>query len=114
MKRVLFSMACVALLPLAASAENAGWSGREICRAATKTYFFLDNLPADAPDTGGRFGFRSAKGNLYTCRIEGNVAAFHWLTASGQEMESRSTTFALADDRLVITTDILEERFAAP
>jgi len=114
MKPALFSIACLLGLPLALPATAADWSPREICRAATKTYFFLDALPGDAADSGDRFGFRSAAGYIYTCRLDGNIAAFYWRNSSGQPMESRSTTFALAAGRLIVTTDLGTETFDAP
>ncbi len=93
--------------------ENSGWSDREICRAAVKTYFFLDTLPEDASGGGGRFGFRSAAGNLYACRIEGPVAVFDWVNKSGETMQSRSTTFAVSGPRLRIDSDLLDAEFVA-
>jgi hypothetical protein len=39
----------VAITATQVHADNV-WSEREICRAATKTYFWLSSLPIDAPD----------------------------------------------------------------
>ena len=101
------------LSPVAASADTGYWTGRKICRAAVKTYFFLGSKPADAPDAGEFLGFRSASGNVYTCRVAGTRAQFRWVNASGETMNSGSTTFRLEDDTLTIRTDMKEERFAA-
>lgn len=89
------------------------WSDREICRAATKTYFFLSEAPADATDAGRYMGYVSAKGNTYTCRVDGNVADFAWINKSGENMRSRTTTFAIAGPRLTVKTDMMTEVFKA-
>ena len=98
--------------PIAASADSGVWTNREICRAAVKTYFFLDAKPTDTADSGQFFGFLSASGNVYTCRIEGTQAEFRWLNASGQTMASKSTTFHVRDGMLTVYTDMTEERFS--
>ena len=74
MRRIAFAIvvAAHAGAPVfTASADSGIWPDREVCRAAVKTYFFLRTNPADAVDSGGYFGFRSAAGNVYTCRIAG-------------------------------------------
>ena len=98
---------------LASSADGGFWTDREVCRAAVKTYFFLAAKPADATGDDGYFGFRSASGNIYTCRLAGAQAIFRWANASGEPMNSSSTTFRLAGDTLTIRTDMNEERFRA-
>ena len=101
------------LCPIAASADSGYWTDREICRAAVKTYFFLGIKPADAPDNGEFLGFRSASGNVHTCRVAGTRTQFRWLNASGETMHSNPTTFRLEGDTLTIRTDMKEERFPA-
>ena len=83
------------LCPIAASADSGYWTGREICRAAVKTYFFLGIEPVDAPDKGEFLGFRSASGNVYACRVAGTRTQFRWVNASDETMNSSSTTFRL-------------------
>ena len=78
-----------------------------------KTYFFLATRPADATGGDGYMGFRSASGNVYTCRLAGTRTKFRWVNASGEPMSSSSTTFRLAEDTLTIRTDMQEERFRA-
>ena len=101
------------LCPIAASADSGYWTDQEICRAAVKTYFFLGIKPAGAPDNGEFLGFRSASGNVYTCRVAGARMYFRWVNASGEPMNSSSTTFRLEGDTLTIRTDMKEERFQA-
>ena len=93
----------------AASADGGIWTDREICRAAVKTYFFLDSKPADAADSGGYFGFRSDRGSVYTCRIAKQRAEFRWVNCSGQRMKSASTRFQVSDDSLIVQTDMNQE-----
>ena len=95
----------------ASFAEVWEWSEREICRAAAKTYFFLDKMPADAPDSGDYFGFLSTKGNVYTCLIRGDEAHFRWINKSGDVMTSQSTKYVVTSKSLVVTTDMKVERF---
>lgn len=111
MKHLIVSTTLLVILPSALVAEGEPWTDREICHAATKTCFFLDTKPDDAPDKGDRFGFRSRSGNTYTCQIEGETAAFYWVNKSGQDMESKSTNFSVNGDLLHIKTDMLEEDF---
>ena len=116
MRTLLLSVLVAAhavLCPIAASADGAYWTDREICRAAVKTYFFLGIKPADAPDKGEFLGFRSASGNVYTCRGAGTRTQYHWVNASGETMNSSSTMFRLEGDTLTIRTDMTEERFPA-
>ena len=98
--------------PIAAFADSGVWTNREICRAAVKTYFFLDAKPTDTADNGQFLGFLSASGNIYTCRIEGTKAEFRWLNASGQTMTSKSTRFHVRDGMLTVYTNMMEERFS--
>jgi len=98
--------------PIVAFADSGVWTNREICRAAVKTYFFLDAKPTDTADNGEYFGFLSASGHVYTCRIEGTQAEFRWLNASGQSMTSKSTRFHVRDGTLTVSTDMMEERFS--
>ena len=84
---------------------------REICRAAVKTYFFLGKKPADAGDSGEYFGFSSAAGNTYTCRIAGRRAEFRWVNTSGERMKSNSTRFRVSDGTLIVETDMKKETF---
>lgn len=100
------------VMSVAALADSGGWTNREICRAAAKTYFFLDAKPTDTADSGEFFGFVSASGWVYTCRIEGTQAEFRWLNASGQSMTSKSTRFDVRDGLLTVYTDLKEERFS--
>ena len=106
-------LAHTALGSPASSADRGFWTNREICRAAVKTYFFLATRPADATGGDGYMGFRSASGNVYTCRLAGTRTKFRWVNASGEPMSSSSTTFRLAEDTLTIRTDMQEERFRA-
>lgn len=87
------------------------WSDREICRAATKTYFWLNELPSDGPDQGNYMGFMSAKRNYYTCRVDGNVADFKWVNKSSEKMRSRSTTIQINGNRLTVESDMKTENF---
>ena len=96
---------------LPAVAGAGPWMERDICRAAVKTYFFLAKMPADAPDQGEYFGFVSAKGNVYTCRISGERAVFRWLTKSGEPMGSEVARFWVSDGVLVIKTDMSTKKF---
>ena len=98
--------------PIAAFADSGVWTNREICRAAVKMYFFLDARPTDTADSGRYFGFLSASGSVYTCRIEGIQAEFRWLNASGQTMTSKSIRFNVWDGILTVYTGMKEERFA--
>ena len=107
----LKAAAIVACFPSIVSAEQGPWTDREICRAAAKTYFFLDSKPDDSVDEGSWFGFRSAAGNVYSCRIEGVIAAFSWLNNSGEAMESRSSSFLIDGDQLQVQTDMSQEAF---
>ena len=116
MRRAILSILVVihaVASPIIGSADSGFWTDREICRAAVKTYFFLDTKPTDTADSGEFFGFRSASGNVYTCRIEGTRTEFRWLNASGETMNSNSTSFRVLDDVLTIQTDMKEERFSA-
>ena len=99
--------------PIAASADSGFWTDREICRAAVKTYFFLDIKPTDTVNSGQFFGFRDVSGNVYTCRVEGTRAALRWLNASVETMNSNSTMFRVLDNMLTIHTDMKEENFSA-
>ena len=99
-------------MSVAALADSGVWTNREICRAAAKTYFFLDAKPTDTADSGEYFGFVSASGYVYTCRIEGTQAEFRWLNASGQSMTSKSTRFDVRDGLLTVYTDLKQERFS--
>ncbi len=87
------------------------WSDREICRAATKTYFWLNEFPNDAPDKGMYMGFRSERQNYYTCRVDGEIADFYWLNDSSEKMTSRSTRIKLFGNELKIITDLSTEAF---
>ena len=108
-----FMLALVVLCPSAASADGGFWPDREICRAAVKTYFFLAAKPGDATDDEGFLGFRSASGNVYTCRLSGSRVIFRWVNASGEPMGSSSTTFHLMGDVLTVQTDITEKQYRA-
>ena len=107
----LFVVVQAAVLPSGASAESEVWTDREICRAALKTYFFLDAKPSDTSDIGQFFGFISASGNVYTCRLEGARAEFRWLNDSGQTITSKSTTFHVLGNKLTVQTDMKDELF---
>ncbi len=114
MRRIAFSMAVAThavASACAASADSGTWTDREICRAAAKTYFFLRTRPADAVDGDGFFGFRSERGNVYTCRIAGQRAEFRWVNSSGRRMKSDSTRFRVSDDLLIVQTDMKKETF---
>jgi hypothetical protein len=113
MKLFLAAAALTVSLSSAAVADDGAWTDREICRAATKTYFFLSSKPLDALDRGAGFYFRSAAGNIYSCRVEGAAAIFFWMNKSGEQMESRSTTFSVDGSRLNVKTDIMDEAFVA-
>ena len=110
MKRTIIA-AAVTLASIPAVADTDSWSERDICRAAVKTYFFLGKLPADAVDQGEYFGFVSAKGNVYTCRLAGERAVFRWLTKGGEPMRSELTRFRVSDGVLIIKTDMSTETF---
>ena len=116
MRKSILSVLVVAhavVSPITASADSGLWSDREICRAAVKSYFFLDINPPDTVDRGDFFGFRSASGNVYTCRIVGTRVEFRWLSVSGEAMDSNSTRFRVLDEMLTIQTDMKEEIFRA-
>ncbi len=110
MRRMIIA-AAVSLAALPALADTDSWDDRDICRAAVKTYFFLKEPPADAADQEGYFGFVSAKGNVYTCRLAGERAVFRWLTKSGEPMRSEVTRFRVSGSVLVITTDMSTKTF---
>ena len=99
------------LVTLPALADTGSWTERDICRAAVKTYFFLGKLPADAADQGEHFGFASAAGNVYTCRLAGERAVLQWRTKGGQPRHSEVTSFHVSDDVLVIKTDMSTKTF---
>jgi hypothetical protein len=92
-------------------ATGGEWTDREICRAATKVYFFLSELPQDAPDQGEHMGFRSAESNYYTCRVDGGVADFRWINKSGEQMNSRVTQFEVQASTLTVKSDMQTEVF---
>lgn len=92
---------------------NVSWTDREICRAATKTYFWLSQLPSDGPDQGNYMGFMSSKPNYYTCRVDGNVAEFKWVNNSSEKMRSRSTKIEIDGSKLTITSDMKTESFTS-
>ena len=94
-----------------AFAETRHWVEREICRAAVKTYFFLEAKPADAADKAGYFGFVSAADNVYSCRLEGERVLFKWQDNLGETLTSGSATFRLLDGVLTIRTDMKTEKF---
>ena len=94
-----------------ASADSGIWPDREICRAAVETYFFLRKNPADAVDSGEYFGFSSAEGNVYTCRIAGQRVEIRWVNSSGKRMKSDSTRFRVSAGALVVQTDMKKETF---
>lgn len=85
MMRTILGIAILFALTQSLAAE--GWSDREVCRAATKTYFWLDKLPVDAPDKGDFMGFLSEKKNYYTCRINGDIADLSWVNMSSEKNE---------------------------
>lgn len=107
--RIVFAM----ILALSATQTFADeiWSEREICRAATKTYFWLKELPSDAPDEGVYMGFMSERQNYYTCRVDGDVADFLWVNKSFEKMRSQSTKFEINGSTLTVETDMKTENF---
>lgn len=114
MRRIAFAIvvAAHAGAPVFAASADSGMSAdREICRAAVKTYFFLRTKPANAVDSGEYFGFRSAAGNVYTCRIAGQRAEFRWVNSSGKMMKSDSTRFRVSAGTLIVQTDMKKETF---
>ncbi len=110
-------MRIVFVIAIAVSATrvfaNDVWPDREICRAATKTYFWLKYLPSDAPDQGNYMGFRSAKQNYYTCRVDVDVADFKWINKSSEKMRSRSTEIEIDGSNLTIKSDMKTESFTS-
>lgn len=108
-----FMLAHAVLCPIASSADGGFWTDREICRAAVKTCFFLAAKPGDAAGGEGYLGFRSASGNVYTCRLTGSRVKFRWVNASGEPMSSSSTTFHFMGDILTVQTDITEKQYRA-
>ena len=114
MRRIAFAIVVAAHAgapAVTASADSSVWPDREICRAAVKTYFFLGTNPGDAVDSGEYFGFRSAAGNVYTCRIAGQRAEFRWVNSSGKMMKSDSTRFRVSAGTLIVQTDMKKETF---
>ena len=101
------------LWPESKPTKNVFWSDSEICRAAVKTYFFLNAQPTNAAGGGTWHGFRSTAGNYYICRVDGKSAVISWINKSGEEMNSRTTTFYLSGSRLSVMTDMSEETFFA-
>lgn len=98
--------------PITAASDNSIWTDREICRAAVKTYFFLDSEPADAANSGQFSGFRSTSGYIYGCRINDDKVEFRWLNASEEIMRSNSTEYHVLDNVLTIQTDMKTESFS--
>ena len=94
------------VMPISVFADSGFWTDREICRAAVKTYFFLDQAPTNATNQGEYFGFISAAGNIYTCRLDRERAVLRWLTESGEMMHSEVTRFRVSDGILTIKTDM--------
>lgn len=87
------------------------WTDREICRAATKTYFWLRDLPKDATDQGQYMGFMSADRHYFTCRVDGQIADLRWSDQSSAPMRSRSTRVEIEKGRLTVRSDRKTERF---
>lgn len=56
-------------------------------------------------------GFKSAKNNHYTCRIDGNIADFKWVSQASEKMRSRSTTLVTDGRTLTVITDMKTESF---
>ena len=106
-----FACALAIMSPSLAAAQTGGWTERDICRAATKTYFFLREMPADTSDKGAYFRFVSNADNVYGCRVSGERAVFKWINNYYETMTSRSTTFHLSGNALIIKTDMKTERF---
>ena len=111
MMRRMIIAAAVSMATLPALADTVSWDDRDICRAAVKTYFFLEKPPADVAGQGGYFGFVSAKGNVYACRLAGERAVFQWLTRNGEPMRSEVTRFRVSGGVLVIKTDMSTKTF---
>jgi len=108
---IRFILAIAIFFSATESTAGETWSDRDICRAATKTYFWLSELPSDAPNQGQYMGFRSAKQNYYTCRVDDRVADFRWLNKSSESMKSRSTKIVVSDGTLTVISDMKTERF---
>lgn len=105
------------VLPMAvgfnAKAEGA-WSDLEVCRAATKVYFFLSQAPRDVEGQQGFWTFESQAGNRYTCHILDEMAVFVWTNKSGEQMSSVSTRVSQTGGDLIVKTDLVREKFTEP
>ena len=106
----LLTVSFIAMTVTSSVAENA-WSHREVCRAATKVYFWLNELPTDASDQDGFFGFRSAASNYYRCQVIGRSVHFSWLNDDADEMLDENTTYRIVNNRLIVTTDLTTDEF---
>lgn len=96
------------------SQAEAAWSDLEVCRAATKVYFFLDQAPRDIEGEQGFWTFESQAGNRYTCHILDGMAVFVWTNKSGERMSSVSTRVSHEGADLIVKTDLREEKFPEP
>lgn len=114
MKLTAPSLVLLATSVISGSAYASGWNDQAICRAAAKTYFFLNALPAEGPIKDDRYGLVSSSGNLYFCKVNSGTVEFYWKNKSGESMTSKSTKYSLSGDNLTVTTDMMNETFHAP
>lgn len=92
-------------------AQPATWSNAEMCVAGGMTYFFLNSAPTVNELESGWVRLRSASGNSYDCRIDGDTVAFRWINKSNEDMTSKSTKWSLKGDRLTVVSDMMTQRF---
>lgn len=110
----LFALFVLPMVVGTNSQAEGAWSDLEVCRAATKVYFFLDQAPVDVEGQQGFWTFESQAWNRYTCHIQGQMAAFVWTSKSGERISSVSTRVFQTGGALIVKTDLLEEKFAEP
>ncbi|MBV2361717.1 hypothetical protein KUH32_18275 [Thalassococcus sp. CAU 1522] len=110
----LFALFVLSIVVGTNSHAEGVWTDLEVCRAATKVYFFLDQAPVDVEGQQGFWTFESQAGNRYTCHILDEMAVFVWTNKSGERMSSVSTRVSQTGSELTVKTDLAQEKFAEP
>ncbi|UMA63581.1 hypothetical protein LVO79_11080 [Roseivivax marinus] len=109
--RYLFSLIGLLLFSSQAIAKDS-WTSREICQAALKVYFLLDELPAHSEDSGVVHGFVSSSNSNYGCYLEdGQSPWLVWFNPEGENTVSTITTVRLEHDRMTVISDMATEVF---
>ncbi|MBB4191793.1 hypothetical protein GGE45_001478 [Rhizobium aethiopicum] len=75
------------------------------------TYFFLNSAPTVSELESGWVRLRSASGNSYDCRIDGDAVAFRWINKCNEDMMSKSTKWSLKGDSLTVVSNMRTQRF---